>query len=109
MRRYSPHPPNRAVPALPARNGYLVRAIRPLTSLDAPATSAEPTYPVLVFSPGLGATPMDDPTRTQRASSLGVNAAAAVPTYGATFIVVSDGRATVGHDIIPRRSGIGAA
>jgi predicted dienelactone hydrolase len=76
---------------------------------DASVASAQKEYPVLLFAPGLGTTPLDYSSLIEDVVSHGYIVAAIVPTYLARFSVFSDGRVIEGHDIMDAQGGIAAA
>jgi dienelactone hydrolase len=83
-----------------------ISSIRTHAYTDAPVASSE-QYPVLLFAPGLGATPLDYSGVIEDVVSHGYIVAGIVPTYLARFTVFTNGRVIMGRDIMEAQGGIG--
>jgi dienelactone hydrolase len=84
-----------------------IRSIRTHAYADAPAASAKHPFPVLLFAPGLGSTPLDYGSLIEDVVSHGYIVAAIVPTYYARVSLFSDGRVIEGLDIRAIQAGPG--
>jgi hypothetical protein len=76
---------------------------------DALAAPGQQQYPILLFAPGTGDTPLDYAGVIEEVVSHGYIVAAIVPTYLARFSVFSDGRVVKGRDIMAAQGEIGPA
>jgi hypothetical protein len=87
--------------------GHPINSIRTHAATNAQVATAQPQYPVLLFAPGLGATPLDYSSVIEEVVSHGYIVAGIVPTYLARFSVFSDGRVVNGRDIMEASGGSG--
>jgi dienelactone hydrolase len=63
---------------------------------DAPVAPTHPSYPVLIFEPGLGPIATDYTTLAEDLASHGYIVVACTPTYSASVVVFPDGRIAYG-------------
>src|SRR5579862_1155848 len=76
-----------------------ISAIRTHAYADAPVASATQPFPLLLFAPGLGTTPLEYASVIEDVVSHGYVVAGIVPTYFARVTIFSDGRAVEGREI----------
>lgn len=95
--------------AAEAGKQHPINTIRTHAYTDAPVTSTQPQYPILLFAPGIGGTPLDYSGVIEDVVSHGYIVAAIVPTYLARFSVFSDGRVVEGRDIMAAQGDLGVA
>jgi dienelactone hydrolase len=84
----------RPTPDQPASQSekYPIGAIRSHSYTDAPISSAQRKYPILVFAPGYGSGSMEYASIIEDVVSHGYIVAGIVPTYFSLYTVFSDGR-----------------
>lgn len=71
-------------------------AVRTNSIADAPLSNSEPSYPLVVFMPGLGPLASDYTALAEDLASHGYVVAAPTPTYSASIVVFKDGRVAEG-------------
>ena len=84
----------RPTPGQPAPQSekYPIATIRSHSYADAPVSSAQQKYPILVFAPGYGSGPTEYAGVIEDVVSHGYIVAGIVPTYFSLYTVFSDGR-----------------
>jgi hypothetical protein len=95
--------------AAEAGKQHLINTLRTHAYTDAPPAPSQRQYPILLFAPGMGDTPLDYSGVIEDVVSHGYILAAIVPTYLARFSVFSDGRVVKGRDIMAAQGDIGPA
>jgi dienelactone hydrolase len=86
-----------------------IGSLRTHAWLDAPAAPGQQQYPILLFAPGMGGTPLDYTGLIEDVASHGYIVAGIVPTYLARFSVFADGRVVDGRDIMAAQGNLGPA
>ena len=69
-----------------------IEAFRTNARDNAPLATAQPSYPVLIFAPGLGGHPLEYSNLIEDIVSHGYIVAAITPTYYSGFTILADGR-----------------
>ena len=83
-----------------AARAHSINGISSHAYADAPAMSSPQRFPVVLFAPGLGTTPLEYAGIIEDVASHGYIVAGIVPTYFARVSVFSDGRTIAGREIL---------
>jgi dienelactone hydrolase len=91
-----------------AGKAHPISSMRTHATADAPPEATQARFPIVLFAPGLGTTPLEYASLIEDVASHGYIVAAIVPTYFARATVLSNARVVPGRDIMAAVGGRGS-